>query len=61
MIGSVISAVIVLLVVIGMYLAVSYNHSKSGLSKGCNGNCASCGMKSDKCNGEVKSDMDNNE
>ena len=56
MIGSIISAVIVLLIVIGMYMAVSYNHSKSGLSKGCNGNCASCHMKSDKCKNEADSD-----
>jgi len=44
MIGPIVSAVIVLLVVIGMYMAVSYKHDKSGLGKGCDGNCASCAM-----------------
>lgn len=45
-IGSLISAVIVLVVVVGMYISVSYAHKKSGLDRGCNGNCGSCGMGS---------------
>lgn len=48
-VGAILSAVIVLLIVIGMYVAVSYKHSQSGLSKGCNGNCATCGMRSEHC------------
>ena len=30
------------------YIAVSYKHEKSGLGKGCDGNCGSCGLRSCK-------------
>lgn len=47
---KVLLAALVLLVVIVIYVAVSYLHSKSGLSGGCNGNCGSCHMHSKNCN-----------
>ena len=31
-----------------IYIAVSYKHEKSGLGKGCDGNCGSCGLRSCK-------------
>ena len=40
--GQVISAGILLVVVVAIYIAVSYKHEKSGLGKGCDGNCGSC-------------------
>ena len=42
--GQVISAGILLVVVVAIYIAVSYKHEKSGLGKGCDGNCGSCGL-----------------
>ncbi len=51
-IGSILSAGILLVVVIGIYIAVSYKHEKSGLGKGCNGNCGSCGLRS--CSSDKK-------
>ena len=44
--GQVISAGILLVVVVAIYIAVSYKHEKSG--KGCDGNCGSCGLRSCK-------------
>ena len=44
--GQVISAGILLVVVVAIYIAVSYKHEKSGLGKGCDGNCGSCGLRS---------------
>lgn len=55
MIGAIVSAVIVLLVVIGMYVAVSYKHDQSGLGKGCSGNCASCAMNKATCKSDDQS------
>ena len=52
--GSILSAGILLVIVIGMYMAVSYKHEKSGLGKGCDGNCGSCGLRSSKCTSENK-------
>ncbi len=47
--GQVISAGILLVVVVAIYIAVSYKHEKkSGLGKGCDGNCGSCGLRSCK-------------
>lgn len=46
--GQVISAGIFLVVVVAIYIAVSYKHEKSGLGKGCDGNCGSCGLRSCK-------------
>ena len=46
--GQVISAGILLVVVVAIYIAVSYKHEKSGLGKGCDGNCCSCGFRSCK-------------
>ena len=43
--GQVISAGILLVVVVAIYIAVSYKHEKSGLGKGCDGNCGSCGSE----------------
>ena len=34
--------------VVAIYIAVSYKHEKSGLGKGCDGNCGSCGLRSCK-------------
>ena len=45
--GQVISAGILLVVVVAIYIAVSYKH-ESGLGKGCDGNCGSCGLRSCK-------------
>ena len=39
---------ILLVVVVAIYIAVSYKHEKSGLGKGCDGNCGSCGLRSCK-------------
>ena len=33
---------------VAIYIAVSYKHEKSGLGKGCDGNCGSCGLRSCK-------------
>ena len=46
--GQVISAGILLVVVVAIYIAVSYKHEKSGLGKGCDGNCGSCGLEAVK-------------
>ena len=46
--GQVISAGILLVVVVAIYIAVSYKHEKSGLGKCCDGNCGSCGLRSCK-------------
>lgn len=43
--GQVISAGILLVIVVAIYIAVSYKHEKSGLGKGCDGNCGSCGLR----------------
>ena len=46
--GQVISAGILLVVVVAIYIAVSYKHEKRGLGKGCDVNCGSCGLRSCK-------------
>lgn len=46
--GQVISAGILLVVVVAIYIAVLYKHEKSGLGKCCDGNCGSCGLRSCK-------------
>ena len=46
--GQVISAGILLVVVVAIYIAVSYKNEKIGLGKGCDFNCGSCGLISCK-------------
>lgn len=48
-------AAVVLLVVVAMFLTVSYYHKKDGLKDVCSGNCASCAMAGNhkkECNKE---------
>lgn len=40
-------AAILLVVIVGMFLVVSYYHKKDGLGDVCSGNCASCTMAAD--------------
>lgn len=44
MIGKILSAAIVLLVFIGLYVAVSYMYQKRHEGGGCSGDCSHCGM-----------------
>lgn len=53
--GDILSAAIVLLVFVGLYVAVSYMYKKKSLSSGCCGDCSQCGTHS-KCNKEQKND-----
>lgn len=41
---NIIVAAVLLLVLVGMFLLVSYFHKKDGLRDVCSGNCASCAM-----------------
>jgi len=41
---NILVAVVLLVVIVGMFLAVSYFHKKDGLRDVCSGNCASCAM-----------------
>jgi hypothetical protein len=45
----------ILLLVIIIYVAVSYMHDKKmGKNNSCNGNCAGCGMRSESCGADEK-------
>lgn len=44
--AKILSAAIVLLVFIGMYVAVSYMYKKRNDGHGCNGDCSHCGTNS---------------
>lgn len=48
---KILAGALILIVVIGIYVAVSYMHDKKmgKENKGCSGNCASCGMKDSGC------------
>ena len=56
MIGKILSAAIVLLVFIGLYVAVSYMYQKRHEGGGCSRDCSHCGMDTG-CEKNVK---DNN-
>lgn len=49
---KIISGALILVIVIGIYVFISYMHDKKIGDKknGCNGNCASCNMHTKKCN-----------
>ncbi len=50
---KILAGAVILVVVIGIYVGVSYMHDKKmGGGSGCNGNCAGCSMHDTGCSSE---------